>query len=130
MPYSALDYSDDYILDVTESEKTGKRYLFVGERKEVELPIRVTGSNYISVTKVPISIESSSLLRTNSKAKYKGKVTVSSSTSSTGSASKRIETNHKTLGKLLHNVSEGVKVEGKKDYTKVKSMLNKLMEDL
>lgn len=128
MVYSHLDYSDDYILDVV--EKTGKRYLLVGERKAVELPIRVRGSTTVSMPNMAIIAEGKTKLGTDSKTKYKGQIAILSSTSSTGSTSKKTVSEHKTLGKLLHNVSEGVKVEGKKDYTKVKSMLNKLMEGL
>ena len=130
MPYSALDYSNDYILDVTESKKTGKKFLFVGDRKPVQLSIRARGRTVVPVSNVLIPVEGTYALETNLQAKYRGKVAISSSTPSTGSASKRIESEHKMLGKLSKQVSEGVQIEGKKDYTKVIKKLDKLMEGL
>lgn len=112
----------------TLEEKVGRKFIFTKTRNKIQVPIKVKGnmivetaitSNVLGTMKTPIITENVT---------YSGKIGINESFNINGKSSYLIENSCKADGKMSQSTDIKMLVEGKKDFTKVISMLEEFLE--
>jgi len=130
MPYSYLNYSDDYILDeIPASPNTNKsgRKFFVADTKQINLVVPIAGRLVIGES-YSFSASAQLMKPVENSITYSGINILSLNGNVTGTMSNKIQSEHLVVGKNTIIVSEGVQVTGKKDYDTVIKKLEKLVD--
>lgn len=115
MTYSALNYSDDYNLDVV--PKTGKKLLQFPEINHVQGKIRVRGNTRLPQGNQVITIQASLAQLVAENLSYKGVVQDKGQGIIKGQKSSSLLSSRTLLiGSKIKSVTESLVIKGKKDY--------------
>jgi len=120
MVYSYLDYSDDYILDVTPKvKKPGKKkLLFFPEINHVQGTIRVNGNTRLPQGNQVIMIHASLSENLDLPIHYKGIIQDKGQYIIEGKKSSPLVSSRTSLiGSKIKSITESLVIKGKKDYT-------------
>jgi hypothetical protein len=130
MPYSYLNYSDDYILDEIPASpnvnKSGRKF-YVADTKQINLVVPIAGRLVIGES-YSFSASAQLMKPVENSITYSGINVLSLNGNVTGTMSNKIQSEHLVVGKNTIIVSEGVQVTGKKDYDTVIKKLEKLVD--
>ena len=130
MPYSYLNYSDDYILDEIPASpnvnKSGRKF-YVADTKQINLVVPIAGRLVIGES---YSFSASAQLSkpVENSVIYSGINTLSLNTEIKGTISNKVESEHFVTGRNRMIITEGVEVTGKKDFDNVIRKLEKLVD--
>lgn len=131
MTFSHLNYSDDYDLDVVVVSSTttaGRKFIFSQTRHKIEIPIKVMGSMVVE-TAYKGSLFGTMKSPVNSlQTAYSGKIGITEAIPVNGKSLYSIESVCQANGKMMQPTDIKMLVEGKKDFTKVVSMLEEFIE--
>jgi hypothetical protein len=115
MAFSALDYSDDYSLDIV--AKTGKKLLQFPEINHVQGKIRIRGGTRLPQGNQVITIQASLSQLVGESLRYKGLVKDKGQFVVKGQKSSPLKSSRTLLiGSKIKSITESIVIKGKKDY--------------
>ena len=117
MTFSYLSYSDDYLIDeAPKVYKPGKKIISFPQVQHIQGAIRVRGNTRLPLDKEQIVVRASAFENTSQLISYKGIVNTIIEGTVTGSSSRNVKSKAMIIGSKLNNITESIKIKGKKDY--------------